>query len=99
MATGAFVLYTREFTGGQVGVFVDKGRNFMDKSGEINGGAIKFANLKLKQRSPSSKLIAKGKDFTVNILGTGSLTQMLEVKSNLVSLLVRQNRKVINYIA
>jgi len=99
MATGAFVLYTREFTGGQVGVFVDKGRNFMDKSGEINGGAIKFANLKLKQRSPSSKLIAKGKDFTVNILGTGSLTQMLEVKANLVSLLVRQNRKVINYIA
>ena len=99
MATGAFVLYTREFTGGQVGVFVDKGRNFMDKSGEINGGAIKFANLKLKQRSPSSKLIAKGKDFTVNILGTGSLNQMLEVKSNLVSLLTRQNRKVINFTA
>ena len=97
MATGAFVLYTREFTGGQVGVFVDKGRNFMDKSGEINGGAIKFANLKLRQSSPSSKLIAKGKDFTVNILGTGSLSQMLEVKSNLVSLLTRQNRKVINF--
>ena len=98
MATGAFVLYTREFTGGQVGVFVDKSRNYLDKSGIVNGGAIKFANLKLKQSSPSSKLIAKGKDFTVNILGTGSLNQMLEVKSNLVSLLTRQNRKVINFI-
>ena len=99
MATGAYVLYTREFTGGQVGVFVDRGRNFIDKDGNVNGGAIKFANLKLRQSSPSSKLIAKGKDFTVNILGTGSLTQMLEVKTNLVSLLTRQNRKVINYIA
>tara|TARA_B100002003_G_scaffold226139_1_gene232685 strand:+ start:264 stop:563 length:300 start_codon:yes stop_codon:yes gene_type:complete len=98
MAQGAYVLYTREFTGGQVGVFVDKSRNYLDKSGNVNGGAIKFANLKLKQRSPSSKLIAKGKDFTVNILGTGSLSQMLEVKSNLVSLLTRQNRKVINFI-
>jgi|TARA_B100000959_G_C14382005_1_gene378581 hypothetical protein len=98
MAQGAYVLYTREFTGGQVGVFVDKSRNYLDKSGNVNGGAIKFANLKLKQRSPSSKLIAKGKDFTVNILGTGSLNQMLEVKSNLVSLLTRQNRKVINFI-
>tara|TARA_Y100000034_G_C6677737_1_gene297810 strand:+ start:328 stop:627 length:300 start_codon:yes stop_codon:yes gene_type:complete len=97
MAQGAYVLYTREFTGGQVGVFVDKSRNYLDKSGNVNGGAIKFANLKLKQRSPSSKLIAKGKDFTVNILGTGSLSQMLEVKSNLVSLLTRQNRKVINF--
>ena len=98
MAQGAYVLYTREFTGGQVGVFVDKSRNYLDKSGIVSGGAIKFANLKLKQRSPSSKLIAKGKDFTVNILGTGSLNQMLEVKSNLVSLLTRQNRKVINFI-
>ena len=97
MAQGAYVLYTREFTGGQVGVFVDKSRNYLDKSGNVSGGAIKFANLKLKQRSPSSKLIAKGKDFTVNILGTGSLSQMLEVKSNLVSLLTRQNRKVINF--
>ena len=99
MATGAFVLYTREFTGGQVGVFVDKSRHYLDKSGSVNGGAIKFANLKLKQRSPSSKLIAKGKDFTVNILGTGSLTQMLEIKANTVSLLTRQNRKVINFTA
>ena len=99
MAQGAYVLYTREFTGGQVGVFVDKSRNYLDKSGNVSGGAIKFANLKLKQRSPSSKLIAKGKDFTVNILGTGSLSQMLEVKANLVSLLTRQHRKVINYTA
>ena len=65
----------------------------------MNGGAIKFANLKLRQSSPSSKLIAKGKDFTVNILGTGSLNQMLEIKANTVALLSRQNRKVINYVA
>ena len=99
MATGAFVLYTRELTGGQVGVFVDKSRHYLDKSGNVYGGAIKFANLKLRQSSPSSKLIAKGKDFTVNILGTGSLNQMLDIKANLVSLLTRQHRKVINYTA
>jgi hypothetical protein len=99
MATGAYVLYTREFTGGQIGVFVDRSRNYLDKSGAVNGGAIKFANLKLRQSSPSSKLIAKGKDFTVNILGTGSLNQMLEIKANTVALLSRQNRKVINFVA
>ena len=99
MATGAYVLYTREFTGGQIGVFVDRSRNYLDKAGAVNGGAIKFANLKLRQSSPSSKLIAKGKDFTVNILGTGSLNQMLEIKANTVALLSRQNRKVINFVA
>ena len=78
---------------------IDRSRNYLDKSGAVNGGAIKFANLKLRQNSPTSKLIAKGKDFTVNILGTGSLNQMLEVKSNLVELLSRQNRKVINFVA
>ena len=56
MATGAYVLYTREFTGGQIGVFVDRSRNYLDKSGAVNGGAIKFANLKLRQNSPTSKL-------------------------------------------
>ena len=99
MATGAYVLYTREFTGGQIDVFVDRSRNYLDNAGAVNGGAIKFANLKLRQSSPSSKLIAKGKDFTVNILGTGSLNQMLDIKANMVALLSRQNRKVINHVA
>ena len=53
----------------------------------------------LQQQSRLKQLIAKGKDFTVNILGSGSLNQMLEVKSNLVELLSRQNRKVINFVA
>ena len=93
-----YVTYTREFDNGKIGVFYAPAQPFM-VNGSVNGGAIKFANLKLRQNSPTSKLIAKGKDFTVNILGTGSLNQMLEVKSNLVELLSRQNRKVINFVA
>ena len=39
MATGAYVLYTREFTGGQIGVFVDRSRNYLDKADEEIGRA------------------------------------------------------------
>ena len=99
MATGAYVLYTREFTGGQIGVFVDRARNYLDRSGEVNGGAIKFANLKLRQNSPTSKLVAKGKDFTVNILGTAPKSSALTMKANIISLLKKSGRKVINYSA
>ena len=98
MATGAYVLYTREFTGGQIGVFVDRSRNYLDKSGAVNGGAIKFADLKIKRQTPSGKLIGRGIDFTVRVLGTGSMSEARALKDSIVDLLSNKiaSTKILN---
>ena len=50
--TKQYVVYTREFSKGRVnnkvGVFLDEAKNALDNTGNINGGVIKFSNLKMK---------------------------------------------------
>ena len=50
-----YVTYTREFSNGKIGVFYALAQPFM-VNGSVNGGAIKFADLKMKRQTPSGKL-------------------------------------------
>jgi len=44
-------------------------------------------------------LLSKGLDFTVNVLGTSPRSSALGMKANIISLLKKSGRKVINYSA
>ena len=48
--TKQYVVYTREFIKGNVknkiGVFLDEAKNTLDTNGDVNGGVIKYKNLK-----------------------------------------------------
>jgi len=100
--TKQYVTYTREFTKGNVnskiGVFVEPANSFM-VNGEVNGGAIKFANLKVKRPTATKKLIDAGYDFNVRVLGTGSLQSALNMKEQVIDLLSQTNKTVINTVA
>jgi hypothetical protein len=101
--TSNFVIYTREFKtrAKQIGVFAEPASAYM-VDGEVHGGKIKFKNLSVKntrRATPTSKLIAKGLDFNVNVLGTAPKDSALAIKSNVISLLRKSGRKVINYNA
>jgi len=101
--TSNFVIYTREFKtrAKQIGVFAEPASAYM-VDGEVHGGKIKFKNLGVKntrRATPTSKLIAKGLDFNVNVLGTAPKDSALAIKSNVISLLRKSGRKVINYNA
>ena len=58
--TKQYVTYTREFSKGNVnskiGVFIEEAKNATDNSGNINGGVIKFKNLKMSRPTPTRKL-------------------------------------------
>jgi len=99
----SYVVYTREFKtrAKQIGVFAEPARAYMVK-GEVHGGKIKFKNLAVKstkRKTATNKLLAKGIDFTVNVLGTAPKASALSMKSNLISLLKKSGRRVINYSA
>ena len=51
--TKQYVVYTREFAKGnvknKVGVFLDEAKNALDTNGNVNGGVIKYKNLKMKR--------------------------------------------------
>ena len=70
--TKQYVVYTREFTKGnvnsKVGVFIDEAKNAMDKNGNINGGVIKFKNLAMTRKTPTKVLLDRGYDFNVRVL-------------------------------
>ena len=98
-----FVVYTRNFKtrAKQIGVFAEPASNYK-VDGEVNGGKIKFKNLAVKntaRKTATNKLLSKGLDFTVNILGTAPKTSALTMKANIISLLKKSGRKVINYSA
>ena len=98
-----FVVYTRNFKtrAKQIGVFAEPASNYK-VDGEVNGGKIKFKNLAVKntaRKTATNKLLSKGLDFTVNILGTAPKTSALTMKANIISLLRKSGRKVINYSA
>ena len=98
-----YVIYTRQFKtrAKQIGVFAEPARKYM-VDGEVNGGKIKFKNLavaKTSRKTATNKLLSKGLDFTVNVLGTAPQSSALTMKSNIISLLKKSGRKVINYSA
>jgi len=98
-----YVVYTRNFKtrAKQIGVFAEPASNYK-VNGEVNGGKIKFKNLAVKntaRKTATNKLLSKGLDFTVNILGTAPKSSALTMKANIISLLKKSGRKVINYSA
>ena len=98
-----YVVYTRNFKtrAKQIGVFAEPASNYK-VDGEVNGGKIKFKNLAVRntaRKTATNKLLSKGLDFTVNILGVAPKTSALTMKTNIISLLRKSGRKVINYSA
>ena len=98
-----YVVYTREFKSRakQIGVFAEPASSYK-VNGEVHGGKIKFKNLAVKgtaRKTAPNKLLSKGIDFTVNVLGTAPKSSALTMKSNVISLLRKSGRKVINYSA
>ena len=98
-----YVVYTRNFKtrAKQIGVFAEPASNYK-VDGEVNGGKIKFKNLAVRntaRKTATNKLLSKGLDFTVNILGTVPMSSALTMKANIISLLRKSGRKVINYSA
>jgi hypothetical protein len=51
------------------------------------------------RKTATNKLISKGIDFNVNVLGTAPQTSALEIKANVIALLRKSGRKVINFSA
>ena len=98
-----YVVYTRNFKSRakQIGVFAEPASMYK-VDGEVNGGKIKFKNLAVKgtaRKTATNKLLSKGLDFTVNVLGTAPKSSALSMKANIISLLKKSGRKVINYSA
>ena len=98
-----YVVYTREFRtrSKQIGVFAEPAKAYT-VNGEVHGGKIKFKNLAVKntaRKTATNKLLKKGIDFTVNVIGTAPQSSALEMKSNIISLLKKSGRKVINHSA
>ena len=98
-----YVVYTRNFKtrAKQIGVFAEPASNYK-VNGEVNGGKIKFKNLAVRntaRKTATNKLLSKGLDFTVNILGIAPKTSALTMKASIISLLKKSGRKVINYSA
>jgi hypothetical protein len=79
-------------------VFVEEANKYM-VNGSVNGGAIKFANLKMTRPTATRKLVDAGYDFNVRVLGTTSLQGAMAMKSELVNLLSSTNKTVINQAA
>ena len=98
-----YVIYTRNFKtrAKQIGVFAEPARKYI-VDGEVNGGKIKYLNLAVKEtnrKTATNKLLSKGLDFTVNVLGTAPQSSALPMKANIISLLKKSGRTVINYSA
>ena len=98
-----YVVYTREFKtrAKQIGVFAEPARAYM-VNGQVHGGKIKFRNLAVKntaRKTATNKLLSKGIDFHVNVLGTAPQSSALAMKANIISLLKKSGRKVINFSA
>ena len=101
--TKQYVVYTREFTKGnvnsKVGVFIDEAKNATDKNGNISGGVIKYKNLKMKRSTPTTNLIGKGYDFSVRVIGTGNYEVAKGMKNSVISLLQDSGKTLINKVA
>ena len=101
--TKQYVVYTREFAKGnvknKVGVFLDEAKNALDTNGNVNGGVIKYKNLKMKRSTPTTNLIGKGYDFSVRVIGTGNYEVAKGMKNSVISLLQDSGKTLINKVA
>ena len=98
-----YVVYTRNFKSRakQIGVFAEPASKYK-VDGEVHGGKIKFSNLAVKnskRKTATNKLLSKGLDFTVEVLGVAPQSSALTMKATIISLLRNTGRKVINYSA
>ena len=98
-----YVVYTRNFKSRakQIGVFAEPASKYK-VDGAVHGGKIKFSNLAVKnskRKTATNKLLSKGLDFTVEVLGVAPQSSALTMKANIISLLRKSGRKVINYSA
>lgn len=98
--TKQYVVYTREFAKGKVsnkvGVFIDEAKNTLDAKGNINGGVIKFKNLKMTRKTPTTDLVAKGYNFNVRVIGSGNYDVAKQIKNSVIELLANSGKTVIN---
>ena len=98
-----YVVYTREFSKGRVnskvGVFIDEAKNAMDKKGNISGGVIKFKNLAMTRKTPTTDLINRGYDFNVRVLAQTDLENAKSLRDATIGLLASAGKTVINYQA
>jgi len=98
-----YVVYTREFIKGNVknkiGVFLDEAKNTLDTNGDVNGGVIKYKNLKMKRSTPTTNLMGKGYDFSVRVIGTGNYEVAKGMKNSVISLLQDNGKTLINKVA
>ena len=101
--TKQYVVYTREFIKGnvknKVGVFLDEAKNALDTNGNVNGGVIKYKNLKMKRLTPTTNLINKGYDFSVRVIGTGNYQVAKSMKNSVIHLLQDTGKTLINKVA
>ena len=101
--TKQYVVYTREFVKGnvknKVGVFLEEAKNTLDTNGNVNGGVIKYKNLKMKRSTPTTNLIGKGYDFSVRVIGTGNYEVAKGMKNSVISLLQDSGKTLINKVA
>ena len=98
-----YVVYTREFKtrAKQIGVFAEPASSYK-VDGEVHGGKIKFKNLAVKntaRKTATNKLLRKGLDFNVNVIGTAPMSSALTMKKAIIALLKKSGRKVINHAA
>jgi len=101
--TKQYVVYTREFTKGnvnsKVGVFIEEAKNAIDKSGNISGGVIKFKNLAMTRPTPTKKLMDKGYDFSVRVLTQTDLESAKTLRNATIGLLASAGKTIINHAA
>ena len=81
-----YVVYTRNFKtrAKQIGVFAEPASSYK-VNGEVHGGKIKFKNLAVKstaRKTATNKLLSKGLDFTVEVLGVAPKASALTMKAN-----------------
>ena len=98
--TTQYVVYTREFTKGnvnsKVGVFIDEAKNAMDKTGSINGGVIKHRNLAMTRKTPTKVLLDRGYDFNVRVLAKSNYEGAKALRNATIGLLADAGKTIIN---
>jgi len=101
--TKQYVVYTREFAKGRVnskvGVFIDEAKNAMDKNGNISGGVIKFKNLAMTRKTPTTELLSRGYDFNVRVLAKSDLEGAKSLRNATIDLLASAGKTIINHQA
>ena len=101
--TKQYVVYTREFSKGKVnskvGVFIDEAKNAMDKNGNISGGVIKFKNLAMTRKTPTTQLLSRGYNFNVRVLTTTDYDSAKALRNATIGLLANAGKTIINNVA